>query len=153
VFTDVVGSTERAAELGDARWKELLASHHAVVRAELASYRGREIDTAGDGFFAIFDGPARAVRCAQAMIDAVRSLGLEIRAGVHTGEVEVSRGDVRGIAVHIGARVMSVAGPSEIVVSSTVRDLVAGSGLRFEDGGEHDLKGVPERWRLYRVAT
>jgi class 3 adenylate cyclase len=124
-----------------------------MVRAELAKYRGREIDTAGDGFFAIFDGPARAVRCAQAAIDAMRSLSLEVRAGVHTGEVEVSRGDVRGIAVHIGARVASIARRNEILVTSTVRDLVAGSGLGFEDDGEHDLKGVPERWRLYRVMS
>lgn len=153
LFTDVVGSTERAVELGDARWKELLASHQTMVRAELATYRGREVDTAGDGFFAIFDGPARAVRCARAAIDAVRSLGLEIRAGVHTGEVEASRGDVRGVAVHIGARVAAIAGPNEILVTSTVRDLVAGSGLAFEDDGEHDLKGVPERWRLYRVVS
>ena len=151
LFTDLVASTERAAALGDARWKELLASHQIAVRSELAKYRGREVDTAGDGFFATFDGPARAVRCAQAAIEGVRSLGLEIRAGVHTGEVEVSRGDVRGIAVHIGARVSSMAGPNEILVTSTVRDLVAGSGLAFEDGGEHELKGVPERWRLYRV--
>ncbi len=151
LFTDLVGSTERAAELGDARWKDLLGSHQTMVRAELATYRGREIDTAGDGFFAIFDGPARAVRCAQAAIDAVRSLGLEVRAGVHTGEVEISRGDVRGIAVHIGARVASMARPNEVLVTSTVRDLVAGSGLAFDDDGEHDLKGVPQRWRLYHV--
>jgi len=153
LFTDLVGSTQRAADLGDSRWKELLASHQTIVRAELAKHRGREIDTAGDGFFAIFDGPARAVRCARAAIDAVRSLDLEVRAGVHTGEVEVSRGDVRGIAVHIGARVASMARPNEILVTSTVRDLVAGSGLGFEDDGEHDLKGVPERWRLYRVVS
>jgi len=151
LFTDLVTSTECAVELGDARWKELLASHQTIVRAELAKYRGREVDTAGDGFFAIFDGPARAVRCAQAAIDAVRSLSLEVRAGVHTGEVEISRGDVRGIAVHIGARLASIARRNEILVTSTVRDLVAGSGLGFEDDGEHDLKGVPERWRLYRV--
>jgi class 3 adenylate cyclase len=153
LFTDLVGSTERAFELGDTRWKELLASHQSLVRAELARHRGREVDTAGDGFFAIFDGPARAVRCAEASIEAVRSLGLEIRAGVHTGEVEISRGDVLGIAVHIGARVSSMARPNEILVTSTVRDLVAGSGLVFEDHGEHDLKGVPERWRLYRVVS
>ena len=151
LFTDLVTSTECAVELGDARWKELLASHQTIVRAELAKYRGREVDTAGDGFFAIFDGPARAVRCAQAAIDVVRSLSLEVRAGVHTGEVEISRGDVRGIAVHIGARLASIARRNEILVTSTVRDLVAGSGLGFEDDGEHDLKGVPERWRLYRV--
>jgi class 3 adenylate cyclase len=153
LFTDLVGSTERAVELGDARWKEVLATHHAVVRTELARHRGREVDTAGDGFFAIFDGPAQAVRCAQASVGAVRSLGLQIRAGVHTGEVELSRRDVRGIAVHVGARVASAAGPSEILVTSTVRDLVAGSGLGFEDAGEHELKGVPERWRLYRVVS
>ena len=148
----LVGSTERAVELGDARWKELLASHQTMVRAELATYRGREVDTAGDGFFAIFDGPARAVRCARAAIDAVRSLGLEVRAGVHTGEVEASRGDVRGVAVHIGARVARCR-PNEILVTSTVRDLVAGSGLAFEDNGEHDLRVCPSPWRLYRVVT
>ena len=128
-----------------------LAPDHGPSRARHVP--GREVDTAGDGFFAIFDGPARAVRCARAAIDAVRSLGLQIRAGVHTGEVEASRGDVRGVAVHIGARVAAIAGPNEILVTSTVRDLVAGSGLAFEDDGEHDLKGVPERWRLYRVVS
>jgi class 3 adenylate cyclase len=151
LFTDIVGSTERAAELGDRAWRDLLAAHHARARAELARYRGREVDTAGDGFLATFDGPARAVRCARAIADAVRELGIEVRAGVHTGEVEVDGEAVRGIAVHIGARVCAAAEPSQVVVSSTVKDLVAGSGLVFEDAGEHELKGVPDRWRLYRV--
>ncbi len=153
LFTDIVGSTERAAELGDRRWAELIAAHHAMARAELARYRGREIDTAGDGFLATFDGPARAVRCAQAFGAAVRELGIQIRAGVHTGEVEVDGDAVRGIAVHIGARVAAMADASEVFVSSTVKDLVAGSGLVFADVGEHELKGVPDRWRLYRVVA
>jgi class 3 adenylate cyclase len=153
MFTDIVGSTERASELGDLRWKELLAAHHERVRGQLARYRGREIDTAGDGFLATFDGPARAVRCAQAISDAVRPLGLEIRAGCHTGEIEMKDEDVTGIAVHIGARVSALAGASEVLVSSTVKDLVAGSGLVFEDFGEHELKGVPDRWHLYRVVS
>jgi class 3 adenylate cyclase len=153
LFTDIVGSTERAAELGDRAWRDLIAAHHAKARAELARYRGREIDTAGDGFLATFDGPARAVRCARAIADSVRELGIQIRAGVHTGEVEVDGDAVRGIAVHVGARVAALAGPSEVMVSSTVKDLVAGSGLSFEDAGEHDLKGVPDRWRLYRVVS
>jgi len=153
MFTDMVGSTERAAELGDRAWRDLLSAHHAKARAELARYQGREIDTAGDGFLATFDGPARAVRCARAIVEGVRELGIQIRAGVHTGEVEVDGDAVRGIAVHIGARVAGLAGPSEVLVSSTVRDLVAGSGIAFMDAGEHELKGVPDRWRLYRVAT
>jgi class 3 adenylate cyclase len=153
MFTDIVGSTERASALGDRRWKELLAAHHDVVRHLLARYRGREIDTAGDGFLATFDGPARAVRCARSTVEAVRPLGLEIRAGCHTGEVELDGDEVRGIAVHIGSRVGALAGPSEVFVSSTVKDLVAGSGLVFEDAGEHELKGVPDRWRLYRVMS
>ena len=151
LFTDIVGSTERAAELGDRAWHALLERHHAVVRAMLGRYRGREVDTAGDGFFATFDGPARAARCATAITEAVRPLGLEVRAGVHTGEVEIGSGDVHGLAVHIGARVGALAGPGEVLVSQTVKDLVAGSGLTFEDAGEHELKGVPDRWRLYRV--
>jgi class 3 adenylate cyclase len=151
LYTDIVGSTERAAELGDRAWKELLAAHHARARAELIRYRGREIDTAGDGFLATFDGPARAVRCAQALGPSLGELGIRIRAGVHTGEVEVEGDKVRGIAVHIGARIAAMADPSEILVSSTVRDLVAGSGLVFDDAGEHELKGVPDRWRLYRA--
>ncbi len=151
LFTDIVGSTERAAELGDRAWKGLLESHHARVRGQLARFGGVEIDTAGDGFLATFDGPARAIRCAQAIVQAVRTLGIEIRAGVHTGEVELAGSDVRGIAVHIGARVGARAAPSEVLVSQTVKDLVAGSGLAFEDAGERELKGVPDRWRLYRV--
>ena len=152
LFTDIVGSTERAAAMGDARWRDLLASHHAAVRAELLRYRGREIDTAGDGFLVVFDGPARAIRAAQAIVEAVRRLGLEIRAGIHTGEVEqLPDGGIGGIAVHIGARVMSAAGASEVMVSSAVRDLVAGSGLEFADRGVHALKGVAEERRLYAV--
>ncbi|MGZ8650715.1 MAG: alpha/beta fold hydrolase [Actinomycetota bacterium] len=151
LFTDIVGSTARSAELGDRAWGELLHRHHAAVRALLGRFRGTEVDTAGDGFFATFDGPARAVRCARAIIEAVRALGLEVRAGIHTGEVTNRGPDVHGIAVHIGARVGALAGPSEVLVSQTVKDLVAGSGLAFEDAGEHDLKGVPDRWRLYRV--
>ncbi len=151
LFTDIVGSTERAAGLGDRAWSQLLERHHAAIRAELDRYRGREVSTAGDGFFATFDGPARAIRCARAMIEVVRDLGLEIRAGLHTGEVEQIDGEVGGIAVNIGARVSAHAGASDVVVSQTVKDLVAGSGLTFEDAGEHDLKGVPDRWRLYRV--
>jgi len=153
LFTDIVGSTERASAMGDRAYHELLERHHATVRAMLGRYRGREVDTAGDGFFATFDGPARAIRCASSISEAVRPLGLEIRAGLHTGEVEHVGEDVRGIAVHIGARVGALAGPSEVLVSQTVKDLVAGSGLAFEDAGEHELKGVPDRWRLYRVVA
>jgi class 3 adenylate cyclase len=153
LFTDIVGSTESAAQLGDARWKELLDDHHGMVREELDRHGGREIDTAGDGFLATFDGPARAIRCAVAVERRVRELGIEVRAGVHTGEVELAENDVRGIAVHIGARVSALAGPSEVLVSSTVKDLVAGSGLKFEDRGEHELKGVPDRWHLYAVTS
>jgi class 3 adenylate cyclase len=151
LFTDIVGSTERAAELGDRAWRELLASHHAIVRGEIARFRGEEIDTAGDGVFASFDGPARAIRCACAVRSAVRELGLEMRAGVHTGECELDGDRPRGIAVHIGARVAAEAPPGEVLVSSTVRDLVAGSGLEFEDRGVRELKGVPGEWRLYAV--
>jgi class 3 adenylate cyclase/pimeloyl-ACP methyl ester carboxylesterase len=153
LFTDIVGSTERAAELGDERWKDLLADHHARTRGELARHRGREIDTTGDGFLATFDGPARAVRCAQAIQSSVREIGLEVRAGVHTGEVELVGAGVQGLAVHVGARVGALAGPSEVLVSSTVKDLTAGSGLNFEDAGEHELKGVPDPWHLYRVVS
>lgn len=153
LFTDIVGSTQRAAMLGDAGWGELLGEHHRRVREGLERFEGVEIDTAGDGFLVTFDGPARAVRCARAIGERVRDLGIEIRAGVHVGEIEHVAKDIRGIAVHIGARVASLAGPGEILVSSTVRDLVAGSGLRFEDAGEHDLKGVPEPWHLYRVVS
>jgi class 3 adenylate cyclase len=152
LFTDIVGSTERAAGMGDRAWRELLDRHHDAIRGSLLTHGGREIDTAGDGFFATFDGPAKAIRCAGDAIGLVTALGLQIRVGIHTGEVEITGDEVRGIAVHIGARVMASAGPSEILVSQTVRDLVAGSGLVFEDAGEHELKGVPDRWRLYRVA-
>jgi len=151
LFTDIVGSTERAAELGDRRWRDLLDGYYALVRRELGRFRGREIDTAGDGFFAAFDGPARAIRCACAVRDAVRPLGIGIRAGLHTGEVEVMGDKVGGIAVHIGARVAAHAGADEVLVSNTVRDLVAGSGIRFEDRGTHVLKGVPGEWRLFAV--
>ena len=153
LFTDIVGSTERAAAMGDRAWRELLERHDAIVRAMLARYRGKEVDTAGDGFLATFDGPARAVRCALAVTESVRSLGIEVRVGLHTGEIELDGEDVRGIAVHIGARVGAKAGPSEVLVSSTVKDLVAGSGLGFDDAGEHEFKGVPDPWHLYRVAT
>ena len=151
LFVDVVASTETVVAFGDHRWRELLERHRAMVRALLARYRGTEVDTAGDGFFATFDGPARAIRCARAIAAETKALGIEVRAGVHTGEVEFADGKVAGIAVHIGARVGALAGPSEVLVSQTVRDLVAGSGLAFEDRGEHTLKGIPGRWRLYRV--
>jgi class 3 adenylate cyclase len=153
MVTDIVGSTERASALGDHAWKELLASHHEVVRHHLARYRGHEVDTAGDGFLATFDGPARAVRCALAITSAVRDLGVDVRVGLHTGEIELDGDAVRGVAVHIGARVSALAEPAQVLVSSTVKDLVAGSGLTFEEGGEHELKGVPGRWRLYRVVS
>ena len=153
LFTDIVGSTTRAVEIGDRAWKDLLQEHNQALRTMLARYRGNEVDTAGDGFFGTFDGPARAVRCGLGMIGAVKSLGLEIRVGVHTGEVQTIDGKAGGIAVAIGARVAGAAGPSEVVVSSTVKDLVAGSGLVFADAGERELKGVPDRWRLYRVVT
>lgn len=152
LFTDIVGSTAKAAELGDRGWRELLERHHALIRVELARYRGREVDTAGDGFFAAFDGPARAIRCGQAVTEAVQELGLEIRAGLHTGECDVVNGKIGGLAVHIGARVAAEARPGEVLVSQTVRDLVAGSGLAFEDRGVAELKGVPGEWRLFAVS-
>jgi class 3 adenylate cyclase len=151
LFTDIVSSTQKAAELGDAEWRALLEEHHATVRRLLARYRGAEVDTAGDGFFATFDGPARAIRCAEAIRDAVSRLGLEVRAGLHTGECETIDGKVGGLAVVIGARVGAKAGPSEVLVSQTVKDLVAGSGIIFGNAGEHELKGVPDRWNLYQV--
>ena len=151
LFTDIVGSTEQLASVGDRVWRERVVSHHEVVRKALERYRGHEVDTAGDGFFATFDGPGRAVSCAQSIVDALRPLGIEIRAGVHTGECETIGEKVSGIAVHIGARVAALSAPSEILVSSTVKDLTAGSGITFEDAGEHELKGVPNRWHLYRV--
>lgn len=149
LFTDIVASTERAAQLGDRAWRELLARHHAVVRRELGRFRGDEQDTAGDGFFATFDGPARAIRCAQAVAEGVRELGLDVRAGVHTGECELHEGKVAGLAVSIAARVAANAGAGEVLVSQTVKDLVAGTGLALEDRGERELKGVPGTWRFY----
>jgi class 3 adenylate cyclase/pimeloyl-ACP methyl ester carboxylesterase len=153
LFTDIVDSTKRQAELGDRGWKELLERHHATVRDLLRRYRGEEQDTAGDGFFVRFDGPARAIRCAQDIVDTIRPLGIEVRAGLHTGECEIVDGKCSGLSVSIGARVMANAGPSEVLVSRTVKDLTAGSGLTFQDAGEHELKGVPDRWHLYRAAT
>jgi class 3 adenylate cyclase len=151
LFTDIVGSTERAASLGDRRWRELLEEHHAAVRAELRRFRGREIDTAGDGFLATFDGPARGIRCALAIGMALAPLGIEIRAGLHTGEIELIGSNIGGIAVHIAARVSAMAGASEVLVTRTVTELVAGSGVTFEDRGDRDLKGVPGHWQLFAV--
>lgn len=152
LFTDIVASTRKAAELGDRRWSELLAEQRAVVRRQLAVFRGVERDTAGDGFMATFDGPARAIRCAGAIVEAVKPLGIEVRAGIHTGECELLADDgLAGIAVHLAARICSEAAPGEVFVSSTVRDLVAGSGVQFQDLGLHELKGVPEPWRLLRL--
>jgi class 3 adenylate cyclase len=149
LFTDIVGSTELAAALGDQRWRDLLDRHHGTVRRNLERFRGHEIKTTGDGFLATFDGPARAVRCACAIAEDIRSLGIEVRAGLHTGECEIIGDDVGGIAVHIGARVAAIAGASEVLVSGTVKDLVAGSGLRFHDRGAHSLKGIPGEWRIF----
>lgn len=153
LFTDIVGSTARLAELGDRAWRELLRRHHEEVRRELRRFKGVEMDTAGDGFFARFDGPARAIRCAAAIAERVRALGIEVRQGLHTGECELVDGKVGGIAVHIGARVAARAAPSEVLVSSTVRDLVAGSGIRFAERGSAELKGIPGEWRLYAVES
>jgi class 3 adenylate cyclase len=153
LFTDIVGSTAYAASIGDRRWNSIRTEHDRIVRSHLTRFRGREIKTMGDGFLATFDGPARAIRCSLALAAAVRRLGIEIRAGLHSGEVESADEDVSGITVAIGARVAATAGPSEVLISQTVRDLVAGSGLAFEDAGEHDLKGVPGRWRLYRAVS
>jgi len=149
MFTDIVDLTRRAAELGDRQWRSLVKQHDAVVREQLARFRGREIKSLGDGFLATFDGPARAIRCATTIAGAVRPLGIEVRAGLHTGEIELHGPDIGGIAVNIAARVSAVAGPGMVLVSSTVRDLVAGSGLRFEDRGRHLLKGLPEDVHLY----
>jgi len=151
LFTDIVGSSKRAAELGDRGWRDLLERHHSLVRGELNRFRGQEVDTAGDGFFATFDGPARGIRCACSIRNDVSSLGINIRAGLHTGECEVMEDKVSGIAVHIGARVMEKADPGEVLVSSTIKDLVAGSGLQFNDRGKHVLKGIPGEWRLFLV--
>jgi class 3 adenylate cyclase/pimeloyl-ACP methyl ester carboxylesterase len=153
LFTDIVDSTRRAAEMGDRDWRALLDAHDAVVRAQLARFRGREVSTSGDGFLAMFDGPQRAIRCAMSIRDAVQSLGIQVRAGLHTGECEVRGDDIGGIAVHIGARVSALAGPNDVLVSSTLRDLVIGSGLEFEERGAHELKGVPGEWRLFAVAS
>ena len=151
MFSDIVDSTRKAAELGDRRWRDLLTEHHAIVRAELERYRGRELDTAGDGFLAAFDGPARGIRAACTITDAVRRLGVDVRVGLHTGECEVLGSKLTGIAVHVGARIASAASPGEVFVSSTVRDLVAGSGLRFRERGAYELKGVPGAWQLFSV--
>ena len=151
LFTDIVGSTDRAARLGDRRWREMLERHHAIVRRRLAEFRGDELDTAGDGFLAAFDGPGRAIECALAVAHEMLALGLEIRAGVHTGECERLDGKLAGIAVAVGARIASTAAPGEVLVSGTVQDLVAGSRLTFEDRGLHELKGVPGTWRLAAV--
>ena len=153
LFTDIVDSTRRAAEMGDRDWHALLDAHDAVVRSQLTRFRGREVNTSGDGFLAVFDGPQRAIRCAMSIRDAVQALGIEVRAGLHTGECEVRGDDIGGIGVHIGARVSALAGPNDVLVSSTLRDLVIGSGIEFEDRGTHELKGVPGEWRLFAVAS
>jgi len=152
LFTDIVGSTAKASELGDARWREMIQAHHGLIRRQLVRFRGTELDTAGDGFFASFDGPARAIRCACAISEGVRDLGIDVRAGLHTGECERIDRKVGGIAVNIGARVAAEADPGEVLVSSTVKDLVAGSGIEFRDRGTAELKGVPGEWRLFAVA-
>jgi len=153
LFTDIVDSTRGAAEIGDRDWHALLDAHDAIVRSQLARFRDREVNTAGDGFLAMFDGPQRAIRCAISIRDAVRALGIEVRAGLHTGEVEVRGDDIGGIAVHIGARASALSGPNDVLVSSTLRDLVIGSGLEFEDRGAHQLKGVPGEWHVSAVAS
>jgi class 3 adenylate cyclase/pimeloyl-ACP methyl ester carboxylesterase len=153
LFTDIVDSTRRAAQIGDRDWHALLDAHDAVVRSQLARFRGREVNTSGDGFLAMFDGPQRGIRCAMAIRDAVQALGIQVRAGLHTGECEVRGDDIGGIAVHIGARVSALAGPNDVLVSSTLRDLVIGSGLAFDDRGAHELKGVPGEWHLFAVAS
>ena len=149
LFTDIVRSTERAAEIGDGAWRDLLERHNQAIRRELGRFRGREVETVGDGFLATFDGPARAIAAAHAISDAVGSLGLEVRAGLHTGELEIVGDDVAGLTVHIGARIASLAGAREVLVSRTVKDLVAGSGIMFEDRGVHTLKGVPDEWQVF----
>jgi class 3 adenylate cyclase len=153
LFTDIVASTRRAAEIGDRDWHALLDAHDAIVRSQLSRFRGREVNTSGDGFLAMFDGPQRAIRCAMAIRDAVAALGIEVRAGLHTGECEVRGDDIGGIGVHIGARVSALAGPNDVLVSSTLRDLVIGSGLEFNDRGSYELKGVPGEWRLFAVVS
>ena len=153
LFTDIVGSTERAVELGDSQWTDLLREHHSLVRRELARFRGRELDTAGDGFLASFDGPARGIRCACAVRDVVRTLGLELRSGLHTGEFELVGDKLAGIAINTGARVAAKAAPGEVLVSRTVKDLVAGSGIEFVERGAHELKGLTGEWQLYAVSS
>ena len=153
LFTDIVDSTRRAAEMGDRNWRALLDAHDAIVRSQLSRFRGREVNTSGDGFLATFDGPQRAIRCAVAIRDAVQALGIEVRAGLHTGECELRGEDIGGIGVHIGARVSALAGPNDVLVSSTLRDLVIGSGIQFEERGTHELKGVPGQWRLFAVTS
>jgi class 3 adenylate cyclase len=153
LFTDIVGSTERAASLGDQRWRTLLDRHDAAVREQLRIFRGREVNTTGDGFVASFDGPARAIRCGQAIINSTDALGIDLRMGLHTGECEVRGEDLGGLAVHIAARVAALAKPSEVLVSGTVKDLVVGSGIEFVDRGEHTLRGVPGSWKLYEVSA
>jgi class 3 adenylate cyclase len=153
LFTDIVDSTRRASEMGDRDWRALLDAHDAVVRSQLSRFRGREVNTSGDGFLAMFDGPQRAIRCAMAIRDAVQALGIQVRAGLHTGECEVRGEDIGGIGVHIGARVSALAGPNDVLVSSTLRDLVIGSGIEFEERGTHELKGVPGEWHLFAVAS
>ncbi len=149
LFTDIAGSTDRASHLGDTRWRELLETHNTVLRTQLNRFRGLEVNTAGDGFLATFDGPARAIQCAQEIGHQLETLGLKVRVGVHTGEIERIGDDVAGIAVHIGARIADLAEPNEVLVSRTVKDLVAGSGIKFESRGEHSLKGVPDTWHFY----
>jgi class 3 adenylate cyclase len=153
LFTDLVSSTERAFQLGDQRWRDVIAAHDSAAQRQVDRFRGRLVRSTGDGMLATFDGPARAIHCAVAVRDAIRNLGMDVRAGLHTGEVELMGADLGGVAVHIGARVQGMAGPGEVLVSSTVKDLVAGSGLDFEDRGSHALKGVPGEWHIYRVAA
>ena len=153
LFTDIVGSTEHQAAAGDRAWADVVRRHHAIVREALERWQGIENDTAGDGFYATFDGPARAIRCALDIVNRVSEIGIEIRAGIHTGECEVVDGKRAGLAVTIGSRIAAIAGPRDVLVSRTVKDLTAGSGFSFDDRGEHELKGVPERWQLYRVGA
>jgi class 3 adenylate cyclase len=153
LFTDIVDSTSRANEMGDKAWRELLKAHDATVRREIARFRGSEVKSLGDGFLVLFDGPARAIHCAQSIIEAMAPLGIKVRAGLHTGEVQQTEVDVLGIAVHLAARIMGAASASEVIISRTVKDLVAGSGIAFDDAGEHSLKGIREKWQLYKVRS